>query len=104
MSFTHLPFTSLDWTPGSHPLEKKKLVDGRPVVLLEFAPGFEDPHWCERGHVIYVLDGALELVLDHGTERLDAGNGIVLDARTRHRAKNPGAVPVRLLVISREAG
>jgi len=73
MPFTHLPFVSLDWTAGAHPLETKKLVEGQPVVLLEFAPGFEDPNWCERGHIIYVLDGVLDLVLDDRTERIAAG-------------------------------
>ena len=100
MSFTRLPFTSLAWTPGAHPLEQKKLIDGCPVVLLEFAPGFEDPNWCENGHAIYVLEGTLELVLDSGTERIHAGDGCVLDRNTRHKAKNPGNVPVRLFVVT----
>jgi quercetin dioxygenase-like cupin family protein len=100
MSLTLLPFASLGWTAGPHPLEQKKLVGGRPVVLLEFAPGFEDPNWCERGHVIYVIDGTLDLVADDRIERLHAGDGCVLDRRTRHRALNPGPVPVRLFVVS----
>jgi quercetin dioxygenase-like cupin family protein len=100
MPFTHLPFVSRDWTAGAHPLETKKLVEGQPVVLLEFAPGFEDPNWCERGHIIYVLDGVLDLVLDDRTERIEAGDGCRLDPTTRHRAKNPGSVPVRLFVVS----
>jgi len=100
MSFTRLPFTSLGWTPGVHPLEKKQVVEGHPVALLEFAPGFQDPNWCVRGPIIYVLDGALELVLDGGTEQLGAGDGCVLERNTRHRAKNPGSAPVRLFVVS----
>ena len=100
MSFIQLPFASLGWTAGAHALEKKKLVAGQPAVLLEFAPGFEDPNWCERGHVIYVLDGALDLVLDDRTERVQAGNGCVLEPNTRHRAATAGGTPVRLLVVS----
>ena len=100
MSFTRLPFQSLEWIPGAHPLEKKKLVERHPVVLLEFAPGFEDPNWCERGHIIYVLDGVLELRLDHRTEQVCAGDACVIDPQTRHRANNPGRKPVRLFVVS----
>ena len=100
MPFTRLPFRSLGWTAGAHPLEQKKLVAGHAVVLLEFAPGFEDPNWCERGHVIYVLDGALELALADRTELLRAGDGCVLNRTTRHRAKNPGSTPVRLFVVT----
>ncbi len=100
MSFIRLPFQSLAWTPGAHPLEKKKLVEGQPVAMLEFAPGFEDPNWCERGHIIYVVSGALELVLDDRSERIEAGDACVLSAKTRHRARNPGNVPVRAFVVS----
>ncbi len=100
MSFTRLAFTTLAWTTGAHPLEKKKVAVGHPVGLLEFAPGFEDPNWCVRGHVIYVLDGALELIFDDHSEHLAAGDGCVLERGTRHRAKSPGTVPVQLFVVS----
>jgi quercetin dioxygenase-like cupin family protein len=102
MSFTRLSFTSLPWTPGGHPLEQKKLVDGCSVVLLEFAPGFEDPNWCVNGHAIYVLEGTFELGLDSGVEQIQAGDGCVLDSDTRHKAKNPGSIPVRLFVVSQD--
>jgi len=100
MSYISLPFGSVGWTAGAHSLEKKKVVGGQPAVLLEFAPGFEDPNWCERGHVIYVFAGALDLLLDDRTERVDAGNGCILAPKTRHRAVNAGSVPVQLLVVT----
>lgn len=101
MSFTRLPFTSLPWTVGAHPLEQKKIVAGHPVGLLEFAPGFEDPNWCTRGHIIYVLEGVLELGLDgDSAELVRAGDGCVLARGTRHRARNPGDLPVRLVIVS----
>jgi len=101
MSFTRLPFTSLPWAVGAHPLEKKKLVPGHSVGLLEFEPDFEDPNWCTRGHIIYVLDGTLELGLDGGAaEQVQAGDGCVLARGTPHRARNPGDRPVRLVIVS----
>lgn len=103
MPFTRLPFVSLDWTPGAHPLERKKLVAGQSAALLEFAPGFADPNWCERGHVIYVIKGVLGLTFENGSEELAAGEGCVIEAQTRHRARNPGGVPVRLFIVSAEA-
>ena len=105
MPFTRLPFSSLDWSAGAHPLEKKKLVRRPPGGAARVrALGLRIPNWCVRGHIIYVLDGALELVLDERTEQLQAGDGCVLERGTRHRAKNPGAVPVRLLVVSATGG
>ena len=102
--FTALPFTSVEWTAGGHPLERKKLVGSQPAVLLEFAPDFEDPNWCERAHVVYVLEGTLEFILDDSTVRVPAGCGCVLDRGTRHRAKNAADMPVRLFVVSPGTG
>ena len=100
MSVTTLPFASLGWKAGAHPLERKKQIDGQPAVLLQFEPGFEDPNWCEHGHVIHVLTGTFELVTEGRTAKLDAGDACVVERGTRHRARNGGDVPVRLFVVS----
>jgi mannose-6-phosphate isomerase-like protein (cupin superfamily) len=94
------PFDTLPWERGAHPLERKKLVPGRDVVLLEFAAGFVDPNWCERSHALYVIEGALEFELDHGSQRVGTGQSLVIDRGTRHRAKNPGARRAVAFVVS----
>ncbi|HUK12439.1 MAG TPA: hypothetical protein VLW17_03980, partial [Thermoanaerobaculaceae bacterium] len=63
MSFSRLGFTAMPWSPGSHPLERKKAA-AHGATMLEFAPGFADPVWCERGHVGYVLAGTLHVELE----------------------------------------
>ncbi len=100
MAFTRVPFASAAWEPGAHVLEKKKTWPGRDVSLLEFAAGFADPSWCERSHVLYVLKGTLGLELDAGEEVIGAGECAVLDAGTRHRAKNAGPDAVIVFVVS----
>jgi quercetin dioxygenase-like cupin family protein len=100
MAFTRLPFSSSDWVAGSHPLEKKKSFADDPIVLLEFAPGFADPNWCERGHIIHVLSGTLDLELNERTENIQTGDACVLAPGTAHRAANSGSEPVRLFVVS----
>lgn len=100
MACTRIAFPDLAWTAGGHPLERKKLAADRPLALLEFAPGFADPNWCERSHVILVLSGALELELRTGTERLARGECCVIDRGTAHRARNPGSEPVVLFLAS----
>ena len=103
MACRALPLAAAPWAPGGHPLERKKTVAGTGVTLLEFAPGFVDPAWCPRGHAGLVLAGELELILD-GDEvvRVAAGDAFELDPGTRHRARNPGAAPVRLFIHSWE--
>lgn len=100
MAFTRVPFGSIPWEQGEHRLEKKKTLRGRGVGLLEFAPGFVDPHWCERSHVMYVVQGTLELEFDEGFVTLSAGQCGVLDRGTRHRAKNAGDEPVVVFTVS----
>jgi quercetin dioxygenase-like cupin family protein len=68
--------------------------------LLRFEPGFADPSWCERAHVIYVLSGTLELELRERTQRVTAGNACWLDAGTPHRASNPTEEPAVLVIVS----
>lgn len=103
MAFVRIPFPSLPWTQGGHPLEKKKAWPAgtglNAVTLLEFAPGFEDPNLCRNGHFIYVLEGALELDLEGLTECLNAGEACSLEPGTSHRARNSGHETTRLLVL-----
>jgi quercetin dioxygenase-like cupin family protein len=90
----------LPWTAGGHPLERKKVSPDRPMLVVEFAPGFVDPNECVRSHVIYVLSGELCLQLDDRAERLGAGQACWIDAGTTHRASNDGTVPVVAFIAS----
>jgi quercetin dioxygenase-like cupin family protein len=36
------------------------------VRMLEYSPGYRADHWCERGHVIYVVEGELVTELKDG--------------------------------------
>jgi quercetin dioxygenase-like cupin family protein len=100
MAFTRVPFGAMPWEQGQHRLEKKKSLLGRGVGLLEFGPGFMDPKWCERSHVMYVVEGMIELEFDEGLVTLAAGQCGVLDRGTRHRAKNPGDERAIVFVVS----
>ncbi len=98
---TRLPFSELPFSPSpTHPLEAKKVVPGAGAALLRFAPGFADPNWCERSHVVYVLEGALELELPDRVERIQAGDGCWVERGSAHRARNPGAVDAVVFIVS----
>ena len=90
----------LAWVQGAHPLERKKAAAARPMLVIEFAPGFADPNQCLRSHVIYVLSGELCLQLDERVERVAAGQACWIDAGTEHRARNDGEVKVVAFVAS----
>lgn len=105
MGFSLAAFDALPWTQGGHPLEQKKVHGERPLGLLRFAPGFADPNWCPRSHILLVLEGSLQLEFERQTVTVQAGQACQIDAGTAHRASNPGAVEALVFIASEiEAG
>jgi hypothetical protein len=83
MKLPTTPFTVTDWAstvPTKHPGEAGQalwrtlqLEDVR-VRMVEYSPGYLADHWCDRGHILYVLEGELETELRDGrTFKLTAG-------------------------------
>ncbi|MDQ1080794.1 DHCW motif cupin fold protein [Pseudoroseomonas cervicalis] len=75
MQIPALPFTVTDWsqvTPTRHPGEtgealwRSFTVGDLRVRLVEYSPGYLADHWCDRGHVLFVLEGVLETELKDG--------------------------------------
>ena len=83
MEFPSLPFTVTEWAdvepvtlPGEHgsaSIREFKLGELR-VRCVEYSKGYVADHWCDRGHVLYVLEGELISELKDGrTFRLGPG-------------------------------
>jgi len=75
MKIPALAFTVTDWStvaPTVHPGETGQAlwrtftVGDLRVRMVEYTPGYVADHWCERGHVLYVLEGELETELKDG--------------------------------------
>ena len=83
MKFPPLPFTTTDWstvTPTEHKGEsgtafwRTFTVGELRVRMVEYSPGYLADHWCDRGHVLFVLEGELDTELQDGrTFRLTPG-------------------------------
>ncbi len=75
MKIPALPFTIVDWAavePTMHPGETGaatwrtlNIGDVR-VRMVEYSSGYLADHWCDRGHVLLVLEGELESELKDG--------------------------------------
>jgi hypothetical protein len=83
MKIPDLPFTTTDWSGvpvSEHPGETGKALwrtfnigDIR-VRQVEYTAGYLADHWCDRGHILYVLEGELDTELKDGRSfRLSAG-------------------------------
>jgi hypothetical protein len=75
MKLAPLPYTVTDWdaVPATeHPGETGTAIwrtlnvgDVR-IRRVDYSPGYLADHWCDRGHVLYVLEGELETELKDG--------------------------------------
>jgi len=75
MKIPALPFTVTDWSEVGatvHPGETGQAfwrtldIGELRVRMVEYTPGYLADHWCDRGHVLYVLEGELETELRDG--------------------------------------
>jgi hypothetical protein len=70
-----LPFTVTDWSqipPTEHPgdtglaLWRTLNIGDLRIRMVEYTAGYLANHWCDRGHLLFVLEGELETELRDG--------------------------------------
>ena len=75
MKIESVPFCTTDWekiAPTVHPgaegaaLWRTLEAGNLRVRMVEYSPGYLADHWCEKGHVLLVLEGELETELKDG--------------------------------------
>ena len=75
MKIPDLAFTVTTWSevePTRHPGETGEAlwrtftIGDLRVRSVEYSPGYVADHWCDRGHVLYVLEGELRTELKDG--------------------------------------
>ncbi|MGY4569824.1 DHCW motif cupin fold protein [Bradyrhizobium sp. USDA 3256] len=75
MKIPPLPFTVTDWSnvePSMHPGETGQAlwrtlnIGELRIRMVEYSPGYLADHWCDRGHVLYVVTGELDTELRDG--------------------------------------
>jgi hypothetical protein len=83
-----LKFTQMEWDQvGEYARQKVAVVDGRRIRLLQLLPGFQEPDWCRRGHLGFVVDGTLEIEFPDGARTFAAGDGLAVPAGVQHKAQ-----------------
>ena len=75
MKLPAMPFTVTDWSkvpvevkPGETGEVRQRVFTAGDlrVRMVEYSPGYLADHWCDRGHVLLVLEGELETELQDG--------------------------------------
>ncbi|CAO3450840.1 DHCW motif cupin fold protein [Azospirillum largimobile] len=97
MELPTLPFTVTDWAAvpvTEHPGESGKALwrtfrtGELRVRMVEYTPGYLADHWCDRGHVLFVVSG--ELITE-----LKDGRRFVLTAGMSYQVSDFGDHPHR---------
>jgi hypothetical protein len=75
MEMKNIPFGITDWTkiaPTEHKGETgvalwyTQQFDNIRVRMVEYSAGYQADHWCEKGHILFCLEGKLHTELADG--------------------------------------
>ena len=94
MKIQNVPFTVTNWDKvdtvehkGESGTSLWRIVETGNIRtrIVEYSAGFIADHYCERGHVVLVLEGALQIKLKDGqTFLLDKGMGFQVEDDDRN--------------------
>jgi hypothetical protein len=101
MRIEDVPFMTTDWStvpPTEHPgttgvaVWRTVEVGNIRVRIVEYSPDYLADHWCNRGHVLLVLNGELVTELQDGRSvTLTPGMSYqVADDAVPHRSRTSG--------------
>ncbi|MEZ5851766.1 MAG: DHCW motif cupin fold protein [Hyphomicrobiaceae bacterium] len=79
---------------------RTRTFGGIRVRMVEYTPGYLADHWCEKGHILLVLEGELETELADGRRfTLTPGQSYqVADGAEPHRSRT-GPAGARLFIV-----
>ena len=108
MHMAGIPFGTTDWTgvdPTTHKGEtgvatwRTRQFGSIRVRIVEYSPGYLADHWCQKGHIIFCIDGELNTELKDGrTFTLTPGMSYqVADGAEPHRSRT--AKGARLFIV-----
>jgi len=108
MSELNIPFQTIDWSKvektehrGETGVAYWRTVQfpGLRVRIVEYSPGYMADHWCQKGHVVYCLEGEVVNEQENGDSSvLTPGMSyVVSDDLSSHRSVTEGGV--KLLII-----
>lgn len=104
-----IPFETIDWStvekisyPGKSGVAywQTKQYNGFRIRLVEYSKGYLADHWCQKGHLVYCLEGDFISELQNAAESIHLTSGmmyVVSDNMSSHRSFSTNGV--KLLII-----
>ena len=96
-------FAPIPWQTPMRGLRYKAYRRGeKQLRLVEYAAEME-PHWCDKGHIGYILEGRFEIAFDGGPVTFEPGDGVFIPAGREHRHKARCLTPTVVAIFVEEA-
>lgn len=85
MSRYRVDFDSIEWdSPMVGVRGKIDRQDGKQLRLVEYTDDMP-PHWCEKGHIGYMLAGRFEIAFEDEVVTFEPGDGIFIPSGPEHK-------------------
>ena len=108
MSDPNIPFQTIDWSAvprtehqGEQGVAYWQTVQfpGLRIRVVEYSAGYVADHWCEKGHIVYCLEGEVVNEQQNGPDSiLTPGTSyVVSDELSSHRSVTKTGV--KLLIV-----
>lgn len=108
MNEQNIPFQTINWSKIPKTEHKGETgvaywqtiqFQGLRIRVVEYSEGYLADHWCEKGHIVYCLEGKVVNELKDGTRSiLTKGTSyVVSDEMSSHRSISKNGV--KLLII-----
>ncbi len=76
-----IDFASIPWEiPAEGVRFKAYKQNGKQVRLVEFTDKFVETDWCKKGHIVYILEGRLEVNFNGNMVVFNKGDGLFIPA------------------------
>lgn len=104
----NIPFQKIEWScieKEEHKGEKGTSywqtiqLGGLRLRLVEYTAEYVADHWCQKGHIVYCLEGSFENILEKGKSTLftTGMSYIVSDGMSSHKSSSPKGA--KLLIV-----
>ncbi len=81
----HIDFNNIPWeTPMKGLRFKAMRQGGKQLRLVEYTKEMPQ-HWCEKGHIGYVLEGRFEIRFPGEVHIYNEGDGVFIPAGAEHK-------------------
>lgn len=108
MSNQNIPFQTIDWEKIPKTEHKGETgtaywqtvqFQGLRIRIVEYSPGYLADHWCEKGHIVYCLEGEVVNEQKNGPKSIltKGMSYVVSDELSSHRSVTENGV--KLLII-----